>query len=130
MNRIEGWPELLADYIASRREQPFEWATNDCATFATGAVEAITGEVLFVPPYTDVSSAAHYIDENGGVEAIATGLLGEPVPPLQLGRGDIGLVGLEDRQILAVCVGSHFIAPGENHILAYTLGYILMGWRI
>jgi len=42
--RISAWEEALADYIAIKRHEPFEYGVNDCCLFAAGAVEAITGE--------------------------------------------------------------------------------------
>jgi hypothetical protein len=42
--RINTWEEALADYIAIKRDEPFEYGVNDCCMFAAGAVEAITGE--------------------------------------------------------------------------------------
>ena len=42
--RISTWEEALADYIAIKRHEPFEYGVNDCCLFAAGAVEAITGE--------------------------------------------------------------------------------------
>jgi hypothetical protein len=42
--RISTWEQALADYIAIKRHEPFEYGVNDCCLFAAGAVEAITGE--------------------------------------------------------------------------------------
>ena len=42
--RINTWEDALADYIATKRQEPFEYGVNDCSMFAAGAVIAITGE--------------------------------------------------------------------------------------
>jgi hypothetical protein len=42
--RISAWEEALADYIAIKRHEPFEYGVNDCCLFAAGAVIAVTGE--------------------------------------------------------------------------------------
>jgi hypothetical protein len=42
--RISTWEQALADYIAIKRHEPFEYGVNDCCLFAAGAVVEITGE--------------------------------------------------------------------------------------
>jgi len=41
--RTGDWETKLSEYIASKRDVPFEYGANDCSTFAAGAVEAMTG---------------------------------------------------------------------------------------
>jgi len=130
MNRIEDWPTVLFNFVESRRHMPFAWGTNDCATFATEAVAAITGETLFTPPYDDALSAARYIEESGGIETLATALLGEPSAPLSLSRGDVALLLLDGRETLAICVGDRFVAPGEEQIFLYPHSLVLKGWKV
>ena len=130
MNRIDNWPRILDEYIEARRNEPFVWVTNDCATFATGAIAAITGETVFVPPYTDMTSAASYMAESGGIEALATSILGEPVAPLQVGRGDLALLLIAGRETLSVSVGGRFAAPGETNVLLYPMSSVLKGWKV
>lgn len=43
MNRHSNWDQLLNEYIALKRDEPFQYGKNDCCMFAAGAVEAITG---------------------------------------------------------------------------------------
>ena len=42
--RFTNWEERLSDYIATKRDEPFEYGSNDCANFVAGAVEAMTGQ--------------------------------------------------------------------------------------
>jgi len=42
--RLSTWENQLIEYIASKRHQPFEYGSNDCAHFVAGAVQAMTGE--------------------------------------------------------------------------------------
>ena len=42
--RLSTWENQLTEYIASKRNQPFEYGSNDCAHFVAGAVQAMTGE--------------------------------------------------------------------------------------
>lgn len=41
--RIEGWEARLAGLVEARRRVPFAWGTNDCISFASDAVLALTG---------------------------------------------------------------------------------------
>ena len=50
MNRSDTWHADLAAYIVSVGAKPFVWGEHDCATFAAGAVMAMTGED-FAKPY-------------------------------------------------------------------------------
>ena len=42
--RITTWENALSEYIAEKRNEPFEYGINDCCLFAAGAVLEITGE--------------------------------------------------------------------------------------
>lgn len=42
--RISTWEEALSNYIVTKRHEPFEYGVNDCCLFASGAVDAMTGE--------------------------------------------------------------------------------------
>lgn len=41
--RLSDWRSRLSRYIESVRADPFVWGESDCACFAAGAVEAMTG---------------------------------------------------------------------------------------
>ena len=43
MTRYHDWEARLNDYLAAMRGQPFIYGALDCALFACGAVEAMTG---------------------------------------------------------------------------------------
>lgn len=42
--RLSNWEMRLSDYVISKKREPFEYGVNDCCLFASGAVEAVTGE--------------------------------------------------------------------------------------
>lgn len=43
MTRHTDWRRRLTAYLAEKSRQPFEEGRNDCALFAAGAVQAMTG---------------------------------------------------------------------------------------
>jgi hypothetical protein len=122
------WPEDLFRYIKQKNMTPFAWGTHDCATFASGAVEAMTGLCLFEPTYDNAKDALRFIEEGGGLEAMVTERLGEPVPVAM--RGDVVLIPLEDREVLGVCLGLEMAAPGEEHLLYYPTARASKAWRV
>lgn len=44
MERRPDWLQRLDRYLVETLDLPFEWGREDCATWAAGAVEAMTGE--------------------------------------------------------------------------------------
>ena len=44
MIKREDWRSSLSEYLESKRNDYFKYGVNDCALFAAGAIEAMTGE--------------------------------------------------------------------------------------
>lgn len=44
LTRLSNWESPLSEYIASKRNEPFAYGSNDCCYFCFGAIEAITGQ--------------------------------------------------------------------------------------
>lgn len=44
MKRYSFWRTALADYVQLASTEPFQWGRHDCALFAAGAVQVMTGE--------------------------------------------------------------------------------------
>ena len=68
--RRDNWPNLLAQFIEQRREQPFAWAVNDCCIFAADWVAVCTGTDHAQPwrgRYSSGLGAVRFLDEAGGV---------------------------------------------------------------
>lgn len=111
---------------------PFAWGANDCCTFAAAAVEAITGAnpMTSIEGYDSAFAAARLVNEAGGLEKLATSVLGEPVSPRMAAVGDVVLLLNEGRELLGVCNGTSAIAPGRLHMTALSMDAALMAWRI
>ena len=133
MKRRHEWPELLADYIASRRASPFVWGTHDCCKFAAGAVEAITGEnPMHDFHYGNEIGALRLIAEAGSLDALVTGVLGEPLPSVaQVKRGDVVLADLGNGPTVGVCLGAPAAyAAAAGGVLLLLAAGARMAWRI
>ena len=94
--RISTWENALAEYIAAKRHEPFEYGINDCSLFAAGAVEAITGEdpmAEFRGKYDSLKTSLKAIKDigSGTLETTLDGKFQE-VEIGQAQRGDLAFV--------------------------------------
>ena len=91
MTRLPNWRPRLYDYLAEGARTPFAYGQHDCAMFAAGAVEAMTG----TDPAAEFRS--RYSTLRGGLHMVGS-LLGEcdalfvRIPVLQAGVGDVAWV--------------------------------------
>ena len=76
LTRLPGWPRRLADYVEARRRTPFAWGEHDCMSFGIGAIEAITGTIVWPVTWSTAIEAARVLEEAGGPIAAVTS---EPV---------------------------------------------------
>jgi hypothetical protein len=128
MTRTQDWAERLADYVEQCRDRPFEWGSHDCATMAVGAVAAMTGEVLWSPPYKNAAGAAKYMD-GVSIADVVDGLLPR-VPQGFAQRGDVVLMHLDGRDTLGVCMGCEIAAPGNFGLLMLPMSTAVAAWRV
>jgi hypothetical protein len=113
--RLPDWRGRLATYISESRTRPFQYGTFDCARFAAGAVEAITGRRLFLDiEYDDEESgqdALQILGFQSHVEAAESVL---PVAPVSMARyGDLAVISELDEEVLGV-VGGGFVLVATN----------------
>lgn len=112
--RLPAWPELLADYIEARRHRPFAWGTHDCATFAAGAVVAMTGcRLAGVLPavWANEHEATRVLQRAGGLEQAVAAVLGDPLTGQAARfarRGSVVLVTIDGRPTLGVATGQQW----------------------
>lgn len=132
MKRRHEWPELLADYIASRRSAPFAWGSHDCCKFAAGAVEAITGEnPMHDFHYGNEIGALRLIAEAGSLDALVTQVLGTPLPSVaQAKRGDVVITDLGNGPTVGVCVGASTAYAAQTGLLLLPTAQARAAWRI
>jgi hypothetical protein len=119
MMRRDDWPKKLAEYLRAPGRSSFSWGSNDCVTFAAGAVEAMCDENPLPSglAWADEESARAALEARGGLRAAVESKLGPPMGnPRFAQRGDVGLVtGPSGTEFLAVHAGEAFVCPtGEN----------------
>lgn len=105
MERIIDWETSLSDYIASRREMPFEYGSNDCCLFGAGAVEAMTGTnpmADFVGQYDSLKTSLQTIKS---VADTLEQAIDDRFPIIEIGYAQRGDLAFCDNSV-GVVVGS------------------------
>ena len=135
--RRADWPERLHAFVESRRHDPFAWGRNDCATFAAGAVCAMTGAhlgALLPGGWGNQSDAARLLADLCGLEAAAVRMLGEPLrgmPARYAPRGSVVLVPIEQRPTLGLMLGRDvWCAPGQSGLVFRPAAEVRVAWVI
>lgn len=135
LQRFPDWPERLDALMLSRQRVAFRWGLNDCCMFAADAVLETTGSDLagsLRGAYDSQDGAESVLAEHGGVRAIASARLGEPMDnPAYARRGDIVCVELEGRETLGVVVGAgQWACPGARGLVFRPMAEALTVWRV
>lgn len=109
MTRLPDWRQRLLLHVEAARRKPFAYGRHDCATFAAGAVAAMTG----VDPAAELRG--RYSTLTGGLKAVRrAGYLDavdmvraqfEEVSPAMAQVGDIAVVETEEGPALGIVQG-------------------------
>lgn len=139
ITRFPDWEHIFGEFLFSRKDQPFEYGTNDCCMFAFDSVLAMTGVDIgaeFRGKYDSDLSAARLIIKftDGGnlgdlIEKLAIQYELPEVKPLFARRGDIVLIPSEPRKALGIVSldGWNIAAPFPR---AVQLNEIERAWRV
>lgn len=133
MQRLPDWPARFAALVRQRRAHPFVWGQHDCVLWAADVVLALTGAdfgAQYRGTYSTALQAAHLVEDLGGLTAIVSSYLGEPISPSMARVGDIGLVSDGGRDLVAVCNGAHWLAPGASGLAVLSLNAGVSAWRV
>lgn len=134
--RIQGWEKRLFDFIASRENAPFVWGEHDCVMFAADCVLAVTGRDVAAAvrgTYSDEAGAARIIARAGGFRALVSRYLMDEINTRFAQRGDVVMIDRgEDSGVpcLAVCVGAHVVAAGQDGLVKRCLTESIAAWRV
>jgi hypothetical protein len=113
--RINTWEAALADYIAAKRHEPFEYGVNDCCLFAAGAVLEVTGEdpmVEFRGKYDSLKGSLKVIKDIGAGTLEAT--LDGKFPEVAIGLAQRGDLAFFDGSVGVVMGGFAYFASDDG----------------
>jgi hypothetical protein len=131
--RLRDWQERFEAFTAERRTMPFQWGANDCCTFAAACVEALTGMNICAAglrDHTDALQAYRAVEAHGGIAAITTAALGDPVAAAYAAPGDVVLVDMDGRDALAICNGTTALMPSDNGLVSVCMTTARCAWRL
>lgn len=108
IRRLDDWEPRLIGYVMPRMSDGFAWGRNDCALFAAGAVQAMTGVDLAhgYRGYRSLEGGLRRLKARGFEDhiALAASLL-EEVPASLAHRGDVAVVQGDPGQALGIVQG-------------------------
>lgn len=114
----------LQRLVSSRLRRSFAWGVHDCALWVADAAQAVTGQdpaADFRGRYSTEAGATRLLMRKLGgylgddmLGAIVAQRLGPEISPAMAQPGDAGLTEQAGRPMLAVCVGSQWLAPGPE----------------
>lgn len=135
VRRFPDWPERLAAFIETHRNEPFVWGRHDCCTFLSDAAVALTGS----DPMAEFRG--RYDSETGADAMLGGAPLDDFVgaclarwgavesSPLMASRGDIVTASPGNHLMFGICAGPHIALPGEDRLVFVPARMALRCWR-
>lgn len=136
MKRYSFWRTALADYVHRVAHLSFQWGEHDCALFAAGAVEVMTGEDIAAPyrgRYKTMAGGLRAMRKTGHDDHVAYfASLFEEIHPSHATVGDIAVIAIDEGEALGVVQGERIyaIGPGETRIGTVPLGRASRAFRV
>ena len=135
--RCNYWPEKLDLFIQEKRDQAFDWATNNCAFFAADWVTILVGLDLaaaFRDKITSPLAAYRAVEAAGEVDAIAAEQLeaaGFPeIPLIYARRGDVVTTDTRHGPAMGVFLGHAGAFAGTEGVDFVKTADLRRAWRI
>lgn len=128
----QDWQRALDAFVASRMQTPFSWGTNDCVMFAADAIVATGGPdhaQHIRGTYGTALEAERIVRELGGLHSIGR-RAGPEKPPRTASVGDVGVVVDDGRELIAVCVGNAWVAPGSVGLSMLPFDAAIAAWSV
>lgn len=131
--RIEGWEKKLDAIVESKRNQPFDWASNNCMGLVAEVQQEITGK-------TDFPEVLENIDNKFNAQRLIlkraknlTELMDKnfsKIPITLAQRGDIVEVETCEGPAMGVCIGAKAVFIGKDGIEYIPLTALIRAWRL
>lgn len=128
--RLPNWRPRLMTYLDSVRSRPFAYGQHDCALFAAGAVEAMTGVDLAA------DFRGHYDSLKAGLKLLSGAHLSilrrhfEEIPPVFAGVGDLAMIGEVGFPALGLFQGETILVLREDGLGMMPRAAATKAWRV
>lgn len=130
--RLPDWPARLGAVVQQRLRQPLAWGGNDCVSFPSDCVLAMTGVDVLAAlrlPRSTARQAQQQWRAVGRTLALQRAGL-QRVDPRLAQRGDLVLLRQQPRRVLAVCLGEDAVSPGPQGLQHAAMSRAVMAWRV
>ena len=132
MKRREDWEQRLHAWHRQTLDIPHDWAANNCAFRAAGAIKAMTGEDLARGWRTKVKSKNSFLKlmrEQGGnsLEDVADAFLSRTERPL---RGDLVMLDGPNGDFFGIKVGKTAVGPTQRGLEHVSMMQMKAAWRV
>ena len=136
--RIENWDTKLSDYIQKQQLVKFRRGKTDCVNFVIGAIETITGKIVFEQEYNSLKDAKKIIQELNKKDLldiakdIAKENNFESIGCVYAQRGDVVFLKTNEELggTLGVCIGQKSIFRAKTGVETRNTTTCDYAWRI
>ena len=136
--RIENWDTKLSDYIQKQQLVKFRRGKTDCVNFVIGAIETITGKIVFEQEYNSLKDAKKIIQELNKKDLldiakdIAKENNFESIGCVYAHRGDVVFLKTNEELggTLGVCIGQKSIFRAKAGVETRNTTTCDYAWRI
>lgn len=133
MKRLTGWRGRLHAHIEAARRLPFAYGTTDCASFAAGAVMAMTGQDhrSWAGQYATYAAGLRRVRGSGWLDHIDyVSAHFDAIPVAQAAMGDLAAVPGEDGLALGVVGGAEVFVLRPDGLATVPLTAAKKAWRV
>lgn len=130
VDRAGDWETSLAEYIESKRDEPFAYGVNDCCTFISGGVEAMCGYdpmVEFRGKYSTLAGSIRALRKIGKGDLEKT--LDDKFMPIPIGQARRGDIAFFDGSA-GIIAGRFAWFVSDDGLERIPLTYWEKAWRV
>jgi hypothetical protein len=137
--RRKDWLKRLNSFLTQTSKEPYHQTTHNCAHFALGAIEAVTGEIpasvlhrLGIELPSSEIGVTRLLIERGGMRGIAETFFGGEANPCRAlaQRGDIAVCDGQDGEVLGVVENCGVICLTPDGLSRFRLSEIKGFWPL
>ena len=135
--RPAGAAHRLHALVLDRHDKPFVWGIRDCCLWAADAAHAVTGRDMASDLrgcYWSARQAIHLVRDRGGMEAMVTARMGEPIDVSEAIDGDVCLLRPEVHECipglgaLGVLWRGSILAQGDKGLAVHRINNATTWW--
>lgn len=128
--RVPDWRPRLVAYLEEVRTRPFAYGTHDCALFAAGAVQAMTGHDLAAEFRGQYASLKEGLKLAKGSHLQILRQHFESIPTAFAAVGDLALIGEVGFPALGIFEGEMILVLREDGLGLISRAAATQAWKV